>query len=84
MHKVGELLRNPDMGRTYRRIATHGVDDFYRGEIARRIAADMKAQRRADHAGRPRRLRNRDGASRCGPPTAATAWPPTRRPAAGC
>ncbi len=40
--KVGELLRNPDMGRTYRRIAEHGVDDFYHGEIARRIDADMK------------------------------------------
>ena len=41
--KVGELLRNPDMARTYRRIAEHGVDDFYQGEIAHRIAADMAA-----------------------------------------
>lgn len=39
--KVGERLRNPDMGRTLRRIAEHGVDDFYTGEIAREIAADM-------------------------------------------
>ena len=43
VRKVGELLRNPDMGRTYRRIAEHGVDDFYHGEIAQRIAQDMKA-----------------------------------------
>lgn len=43
IHQVGEVLRNPDMGRTYRRIAEHGVDDFYRGEIARRIDADMRA-----------------------------------------
>jgi gamma-glutamyltranspeptidase/glutathione hydrolase len=39
--KVGERLRNPDMGRTLRRIAEHGVDDFYTGGIAREIADDM-------------------------------------------
>jgi len=40
---VGDVLRNPDMGATLGRIAQHGVDDFYRGEIARRIVADMRA-----------------------------------------
>ena len=40
--KVGETLRNPDMGRTYRRIAERGADDFYAGEIAARIIADME------------------------------------------
>lgn len=39
---VGDLLRNPDMGRTYRRIAEHGVEDFYQGDIAREIVADME------------------------------------------
>lgn len=43
VRQIGEILRNPDMGRTLRRIAEHGVDDFYHGEIARRIAEDMKA-----------------------------------------
>ncbi len=43
LYRVGELLRNPDMGRTYRRIAEHGVADFYQGAIARRIAEDMAA-----------------------------------------
>jgi gamma-glutamyltranspeptidase / glutathione hydrolase len=43
LHQVGEILRNPDMGRTLRRLASHGVDDFYRGEIAQRIDADMRA-----------------------------------------
>ncbi|MFO1197424.1 MAG: gamma-glutamyltransferase family protein [Burkholderiaceae bacterium] len=43
VRQVGEVLRNPDMGRTYRRIAELGIDDFYRGEIARRIDADMRA-----------------------------------------
>ena len=40
---VGEVLKNPDMGKTLRRIAAAGVDDFYKGDIARRIVADMKA-----------------------------------------
>ena len=39
---VGEILRNPDMGRTLRRIAQAGVADFYTGAIAREIDADMK------------------------------------------
>ncbi len=42
LYRVGEVLRNPDMGRTMRRIAEHGVDDFYRGAIGREIADDMK------------------------------------------
>ena len=41
-YAVGEILRNPDMARTYRRIAAHGAEDFYTGEIAARIAADME------------------------------------------
>ncbi len=42
-HRVGDILRNPDMGRTLRRIAQHGVADFYEGAIAREIADDMAA-----------------------------------------
>ena len=40
---AGEILKNPDMGRTYRRIAEHGAADFYGGAIANEILADMKA-----------------------------------------
>jgi len=40
---VGETLRNPDMARTYRRIADEGIGVFYEGDIARTIAADMAA-----------------------------------------
>ena len=40
-HPIGHILTNPDMGRTYRRIAEHGVEDFYSGQIARTIADDM-------------------------------------------
>jgi gamma-glutamyltranspeptidase/glutathione hydrolase len=42
IRKAGELHRNPDMGRTYRRIAEHGVEDFYEGGIAREIDIDMR------------------------------------------
>ena len=40
---VGDLLRNPDMATTLERIATNGVDDFYRGALAKEIVADMEA-----------------------------------------
>lgn len=43
LRKVGEVLRNPDMGATLERIARAGVDDFYKGQIADRIVADMAA-----------------------------------------
>ncbi len=41
-YAVGEVLRNHDMAHTYRRIAEHGAEDFYSGEIAARIALDMQ------------------------------------------
>ena len=43
LYNVGEVLKNPDMGRTYRRISEAGVEDFYTGDIARAIDADMRA-----------------------------------------
>lgn len=43
LHRMGEILRNPDMGATLQRVAEQGVEDFYEGKIARRIADDMKA-----------------------------------------
>ena len=43
IYGVGELLRKIDMAKTYRRITTKGVEDFYSGEIAHQIDADMSA-----------------------------------------
>jgi gamma-glutamyltranspeptidase / glutathione hydrolase len=43
LYKLGQTVRNPDMGRTYRRIVEAGVDEFYTGEIGRQIVADMAA-----------------------------------------
>lgn len=41
-YEMGEVFRQPDLQRTLERIAKHGADDFYAGETARLIAADMK------------------------------------------
>lgn len=41
-YMFGERLRQPDLAWTLDRIATAGADDFYRGEIAKRIVADME------------------------------------------
>jgi gamma-glutamyltranspeptidase/glutathione hydrolase len=43
LYEVGEVLRNPDMARTYRRIAEVGAEDVYSGDIAQAIVADMAA-----------------------------------------
>ena len=40
---VGDILKNPDMGRLYQRIANEGIGIFYDGDVADLIAADMKA-----------------------------------------
>ena len=42
-YEVGEVLRQPVLARTLRRLAMHGVDDFYLGETAAAIVADMDA-----------------------------------------
>ncbi|PZR84010.1 MAG: gamma-glutamyltransferase [Stutzerimonas stutzeri] len=39
---VGDVVRNQDLGRTLRLIAEQGADAFYLGEIAEKIARDMK------------------------------------------
>lgn len=40
---VGEWLKNPDYGDTLEAIARGGADEFYRGELGRRIAEDLEA-----------------------------------------
>lgn len=41
---VGSIWKNPALARTLRRIAQKGPDEFYRGETARLIAAQMRAE----------------------------------------
>lgn len=40
---VGEVFRQLELAGTLRRLAESGIEDFYRGAIAREIAADMHA-----------------------------------------
>lgn len=40
---VGELFRQPALAGTLERLAAAGLDDFYRGELGRAIAADLEA-----------------------------------------
>ena len=42
LYAVGERMVQADMAATYERLAQHGADDFYRGEIAGQIAADFE------------------------------------------
>ncbi len=43
-HEPGDRFRNPDLARTLRLISARGVEEFYRGEIARKIVAAVQAK----------------------------------------
>ena len=43
-YEQGDILRNPELARTLRRLADAGGDDFYHGEIAREMAADLASR----------------------------------------
>ena len=43
LRRPGSLVKNPDLARTLRAIAERGPDAFYKGDIARAVDADMKA-----------------------------------------
>ena len=43
MYKVGDIFRQPELATTLQRIAKNGADDFYRGETARMLVADMQS-----------------------------------------
>ncbi|MCC7426662.1 MAG: gamma-glutamyltransferase [Alphaproteobacteria bacterium] len=42
-HEVGDLIPNPDLAATLKAIAEGGPQEFYRGAIGKRIAADLDA-----------------------------------------
>jgi gamma-glutamyltranspeptidase / glutathione hydrolase len=43
LYKAGEILKQPDLGKTLQRIAATEGDDFYNGQIAQQIVSDMEA-----------------------------------------
>jgi gamma-glutamyltranspeptidase/glutathione hydrolase len=60
---VGSVLANPDLAATYERIARRGARSFYRGRLAREIAAaaaDPPVAPTANHAWRPGLMTPRD------------------------
>ena len=40
---AGAVMANPALAETLSRLAAAGLDDFYRGEVARQVAEDLKA-----------------------------------------
>lgn len=62
-HPAGALLRQPVLAQTLRRLASGGVKEFYKGEMARQIQADMERNggllRRDDLAQVPRPIERR-------------------------
>ena len=40
---VNQHVSNPDYGTSLRHVARHGADDFYHGEMKKRMAADLEA-----------------------------------------
>ncbi|MEK6236158.1 MAG: gamma-glutamyltransferase, partial [Planctomycetales bacterium] len=42
-HAMGATFRQPTLAKTLARIARHGIEDFYQGQIARQIHKDMEA-----------------------------------------
>lgn len=42
-YDTGETIHNPDYAATLRHLADHGPDDFYHGEMARRMSSDLEA-----------------------------------------
>lgn len=44
LKRPGDVLHNPDMARSLERIAEGGAEVFYRGDMAREMAADMAAK----------------------------------------
>jgi gamma-glutamyltranspeptidase / glutathione hydrolase len=52
---VGTVLRNPDMARTYRKIASRGTDGFYEGPVAEAMADASQSPpvRPNEHVWRP-------------------------------
>ncbi|MEM7538251.1 MAG: gamma-glutamyltransferase [Chloroflexota bacterium] len=42
-YEMGQMISNPDYAKTLRHLGEHGPEDFYHGELADRMAADLAA-----------------------------------------
>ena len=43
-YEPGDIFRNPDLAKTLRRLGEFGIDDFYKGSIAAKIVAAVRAK----------------------------------------
>jgi gamma-glutamyltranspeptidase len=43
LYKIGDVMKRPRLAETLRRIALFGVDEFYRGETAKKMIEDLQA-----------------------------------------
>ena len=77
--RVGEVHRDPTLADALERLAAEGPAPFYTGDVAAAVCDVGRRARRAAHARRPRRVRDRR--ARPGPrrATAARRWSRTRR-----
>jgi gamma-glutamyltranspeptidase/glutathione hydrolase len=41
-YEPGDIMKNPDLAKTFRLIAEHGKDAIYKGDIAKRIVAEIQ------------------------------------------
>ena len=57
---AGDRLVQTDLANTYRQMAEHGTDWFYRGEFANKIGEWMTGERRHSHGGRFCGVRGQD------------------------
>jgi gamma-glutamyltranspeptidase/glutathione hydrolase len=77
----GTWMKNPALGRTLRRLAERGLDDFYRGGIGRAISADLKGQGSplvSDDLASHRSVRRRPLALKLAEGTVYNTQPPTQ------
>ncbi len=78
---VGSLFKQPALAGTLERLATAGLDDFYRGELARALGADLEragSPITADDLARQQALETEPLAVKLGPGTAYNVRPPAQ------
>ncbi|TDJ63716.1 MAG: gamma-glutamyltransferase family protein [Proteobacteria bacterium] len=78
---TGALFKQPALAKTLERLATAGLDDFYRGELARALGADLAragSPITADDLARQQAVETEPLAVKLGPGTAYNVTPPSQ------
>jgi len=78
---IGDLFKQPALAKTLERLATAGLDDFYRGELAQALGADLEragSPVTADDLARQQAVETEPLAVKLGPGTAYNVTPPSQ------